>query len=97
MKWPALLVVCALPAAAIEEITLTAVRDLPNPYKDATITAVFAGPAGQLVETRGFWDGGRTYKVRFTAPVAGRWTYRISAAPADRSTLSTARIVCRGI
>ncbi|MCX8038777.1 MAG: DUF5060 domain-containing protein, partial [Candidatus Sumerlaeia bacterium] len=65
---------------AVHEITLTASTDFPNPYQDVEVTAVFTAPDGRTQKTvHGFWDGGRTYKVRFTPTAKGAWTYTIQS------------------
>jgi hypothetical protein len=61
---------------------LTAERDYSNGYADVELTANFTGPTGK-VAVRGFWDGGRTFKIRFTPPLKGQWTYETTSVPAD--------------
>ena len=61
----------------VTEVTLTAESDYNNPYREVEVSATFTGPEGQTLSLRGFWDGGRTYRLRFTPPAPGRWHYRI--------------------
>ncbi len=69
---------------SLVEIDLESSRDRDNPYLDVKVTAEFSGPGGELIRRDGFWDGGRTWRVRFMSTVAGRWTYRIqSDDPSD--------------
>lgn len=69
------------------EIELTAQRELKRPYveglpdgKPPQVTAVFRrdAPGAGKSEYRvgGFWDGGRTWRVRFAPPEPGIWSYR---------------------
>ncbi|MCC6453536.1 MAG: DUF5060 domain-containing protein [Caldilineaceae bacterium] len=67
----------------MHELALNAARNFRNPYTDVTITAQFSGPAGAQKTVRGFWDGGKRFRVRFTPPAPGHWSYKISSTPAD--------------
>ena len=57
------------------EIVLTATRDYPNPYVDVEVWVELSGP-GFTKRCYGFWDGGRTYRVRVVATAPGQWTWR---------------------
>lgn len=46
-----------------------------NPVQEATLSVTFTSPAGEKREVFGFWDGGRTWRVRFSPDQLGRWTY----------------------
>jgi hypothetical protein len=72
-----------------QEITLEAAREYPNPYVDVTVWIELTGP-GFNKKVYGFWDGGRTFKVRFVATTPGEWRWKVSATPADDSGLSGA-------
>lgn len=50
-----------------------------NPYTDIALTATFAGPGGVRNVVPGFWDGGDTFRVRFTPTAEGVWTYATSS------------------
>jgi len=66
-----------------QEITLQAARDYANPYADVTCWIELEGP-GFSKRVYGFWDGGRTFKVRFVATVPGDWRWRtVSNQPSD--------------
>lgn len=59
------------------EITLTALRDYTNAYTDLDVWAEFSHESGIILRRPAFWDGGRTWRLRFASPVAeGRWTWR---------------------
>ena len=62
----------------VQEITLAAARDYANPYADVECWIELEGP-GFRRRVYGFWDGGRTFKVRFVATAAGEWSWRVGS------------------
>jgi hypothetical protein len=66
-----------------QEITLTAERDYPDPYTDVEVWADFAHDSGATMRREAFWDGGRAWRLRFAAPIAGRWTWRSACSVED--------------
>jgi hypothetical protein len=60
---------------SVHEITLTAGRSYANPYAEAAVTATFLGPGGEHRTVAGFWDGGQTFRLRFTPTAQGVWSY----------------------
>lgn len=74
----------------VVELTLTAYRTTPNPYaempvtKDGLVKCTFTGTDGAArgseISVFGFWDGGKTWKIRFAPPREGTWTYRTSSS-----------------
>lgn len=63
------------------ELTFTADRDFANPYTDLEVWAEFTDEGGQTLKRPAFWDGGRTWKVRFASPgVSGKWTWRVGTS-----------------
>ena len=56
----------------------------PNPYASVELRAEFRSPKGGSTKVmRAFWDGGRTFRIRFAADFEGRWDLRlISNIPA---------------
>src|SRR5262249_38250047 len=57
----------------------------PNPFLDLRLQVIFTGPAGQRFNVPGFFDAdgrggprGHDWRVRFAAPVGGRWRYDAS-------------------
>jgi hypothetical protein len=67
----------------VAELALTADTDSPNPYTDLDVWADFTGPDGQTLRRPGFYDGDRTWRVRFAAPYAGSWHWRSSCSRQD--------------
>ncbi|MEO0731795.1 MAG: DUF4038 domain-containing protein, partial [Bacteroidota bacterium] len=73
----------AVEVNTVHEITLTATEALANPYTNVTVLARFTNEAGAVIRRPAFWDGGRTWKIRFTASEAEQtWTYVTAATPA---------------
>ena len=67
----------------LQEITLAAARDYANPYVEVECWVDLEGPDFRR-RVDGFWDGGRTYKVRVVATAPGQWSWRVgSNQPAD--------------
>jgi hypothetical protein len=72
-----------------QEITLVAARDHANPYVDVQVWIELTGPQYSK-RVYGFWDGGRTFKVRFVATSPGEWRWQAHATPSDDAGLSGA-------
>ena len=51
-----------------------------NPYAELTAEATIRRPGGGVWAIPLFWDGGRTWRLRVSPDVPGRWEYRVSAA-----------------
>ncbi len=54
----------------VQEITLATARDYANPYVEVECWVDLAGPDFTR-RVHGFWDGGRTFKVRVVATASG--------------------------
>lgn len=57
------------------EFSFEASREYARPCEEVALTARFEGPGNRSIQVRGFWDGGKTWKVRFAPPVPGAWSY----------------------
>lgn len=44
------------------------------------VKATFAHPCGVRITLRGFWNGGRTWVIRFAPTIAGEWRYMTSSS-----------------
>ena len=89
VRFPALAFVglcCVAPAGAAlssgevhvwetQEITLQSAKGYANPYAEVECWIELEGP-GFARRVYGFWDGGRTFKVRFVATAPGEWRWR---------------------
>lgn len=60
------------------EITLTGPAS-GNPYLDVACTGNFT-QGERSVTVPGFWDGGGTYRIRFSPPTLGEWRYETRSA-----------------
>src|SRR4051812_23898301 len=69
-------------------LTFTAARDYPNAYTDVTVWVDLTGP-GFNKRVYGFWDGGRTFRVRVAATAAGVWKWRSGSTPSDPGLTGT--------
>lgn len=57
------------------ERSFKSTRLYDNPPREATLVVVFTSPLGETRQVEGFWDGGKTWRVRFSPDQPGRWTY----------------------
>src|SRR5512140_890055 len=46
-----------------------------NPLQQASLTVMCTSPQGEVSRVSGFWDGGRTWRVRFSPAQPGHWTF----------------------
>jgi hypothetical protein len=51
-------------------------KDADNPYTDVNVTVTFTGPGGVEIRRPAFWDGRRTWKVRFAPTRPSAWAIR---------------------
>ena len=59
-----------------------------NPPADATLAVTFISPQGDTTKVPGFWDGGRTWRVRFSPDLAGKWSFKTACSDATNSGLN---------
>jgi len=62
------------------EIELTAQSVPENPYTETEVWADLSGP-GFSKRVAGFWDGGRTYRIRVAATAPGTWRWSAGSEP----------------
>ncbi len=66
------------------ELTLTATREAANPYTDSEAWVDFAHVDGTKIRRPMFWDGGRTFRVRFVSTKSsGIWSWTASDRGGD--------------
>ena len=58
------------------EISFHADHSHADPFNDLLLDVVFTDPAGMEWRVPAFWDGGDTWKVRYSSPIAGKHHYR---------------------
>src|ERR1043165_6186646 len=51
-----------------------------NALQDVSLSGVFPSPLGDTNQVYGFWDGDRTWLVRFSPNLPGRWSFRSSCS-----------------
>lgn len=70
------------------EQTFTSSKDYPNPLYDVKKFSVrFTSPSGRVKNINGFWDDGRTWKVRFAPDEQGTWTYETDCSDQSNTGL----------
>src|SRR5258708_5452747 len=47
-----------------------------NPVQDAVLNVTFTSPLGETLKVNGFWDGVKTWRVRFAPDQPGKWTFK---------------------
>jgi len=55
-----------------------------NPLWGVTPQVTFSGPDGSETTVDAFWDGGNTWRVRFSPGQTGKWTWRARQDPATQ-------------
>lgn len=72
------------------ELVLTASKEYATGGEAVRLDVTFTHPkSGVRVVRPGFWDGGKTFRVRFAPPKAGGWTWK--SACADDAALNGRR------
>jgi hypothetical protein len=67
------------------EQTLKSSVGYSNAFQDVTMTVRFKSPLGETNQVYGFWDGGRTWRIRFSPDQPGRWSFVTTCSdPANR-------------
>ena len=65
------------------EASIENTRLYSNPYKDVALDVVYTRPDGSKVQSWGFYDGSKTWKIRFMPDVPGLWRYEASFSDAQ--------------
>jgi hypothetical protein len=63
--------------------TLESERERADPWGEVTLAATATGPDGRVMRIPAFWDGGRVWRFRLSAPIAGHW--RLATVCSDTS------------
>ena len=88
MKTALLFLMAALAAPAAvhvwekQELTFTSERTFVNPYTEVTVWVDLKGPHFAK-RVYGFWDGGKTFRVRVLATEPGAWSWQSGSNPPD--------------
>ena len=59
-----------------------------NPIQQCTLRVTFISPLGQTNVVDGLWDGGKTWRVRFSPNQPGRWTYQTACSDTTNPALN---------
>lgn len=70
-----------IPRWGLFEKTFTSTGTSENPLQDAELRVTFTAPSRRTHPVRGFWDGGNTWRVRFSPDETGTWTFTTTATP----------------
>ena len=63
---------------------------------ETDLNVEFRSPSGKLHDVLGFWDGGKTWRVRFMPDEPGTWTYTTRSEPSwEGLDGQTGEFVCR--
>lgn len=79
------------------ELAFTSDIEYENPIQDLrTMEVKFTSPTGIVSIINAFWDGGRTWKVRFMPCETGRWTYSTYCSDGKNNGLNgrTGTFIC---
>ena len=83
--WPLTLALQSAPAAVprwgMFEAAFTSDRPRDDPFQDIELRVTFRSPSKRVQTVRAFWDGGTTWRVRFSPDEIGRWTFTTRATP----------------
>lgn len=71
----------------VVEFALSSDRDYANPLWDAVVQFRFTAPSGQVQVIDAFWDGGRTFRVRFAPTETGVWRWQSECSDMDNAGL----------
>lgn len=92
------LVTSALPLAAATvpkyqrfEHSFESAKAYANPLQEASLTVTFTAPSGAKLKLPGFWDGGKTWRVRFIPTETGKWTFEASCSDTANGGLNAQR------
>ncbi len=80
---------------SVFEAALQSDRDYTHPVENVVVTATFDAPSGVQRQVEGYWDGGRTWGIRFSPDEIGEWAWRVvSTDEANGGLRASGRFVC---
>lgn len=68
-------------ANRMAELRFESAKTYADPFNEVTLDAVFTAPDGKPLRVPGFWDGGKTWCVRYASSVVG--AHRFSTVCSD--------------
>lgn len=81
-----------VPRWGMLELTIPNARSYANPFADVTLEATFIAPSGRPVKAWGFYDGEKSWRLRFMPDEVGQWRYE--AKFSDGSPGTTGSFQC---
>jgi hypothetical protein len=81
------------PRWGLFEAAFTSTTPPDNSPQDVDVQLTFTSPSRQKRTVRGFWDGGATWRVRFSPDEIGAWTYATRAMPGLDTKTGRFRVV----
>ncbi len=77
-----------VPIWSMYEASFTSQKSYDNPlYEVESFRVTFTSPNGRTKSVSGFWDGGNTWKVRFTPDETGGWTWTSECSDGENAGL----------
>jgi hypothetical protein len=64
-----------VPRWQMHEFTSSGGTHLANPFRDAALVGEFISPSHKTIVVDGFYDGDRTWRLRFAPDEEGEWSY----------------------
>ncbi len=72
----------------VVEFTFQSSKSHPDPFNDIEVNVLFAAPDGQTFRVPAFWDGGTTWKVRYSSNKPGLHRFRSECSDAEGAGLN---------
>jgi hypothetical protein len=73
----------AVPKHTRFEASLESEREYQNPVQEVSVTVEVESPSAKRYSIPAFWDGGRTWRFRFSPDEAGAWKWSTRVSPED--------------
>ena len=78
----------------VYEAVLTAGQPPDDAADETSLKVEFAAPSGARRTVNGFWDGGQTWRVRFSPDQIGQWTWQSRCADGTPGLASQGQFSC---
>ncbi len=75
--------VLTIPRWEMHEFELHGRSHVENPFRDVALVGEFTSPSGKKITAEGFYDGGDTWRLRFTPDEEGEWRYLLRGEGAE--------------
>jgi hypothetical protein len=62
------------------EVALESSATYANPVQEAKLEGTFVSPKGEKIKALGFWDGNKTWRIRFSPNQTGEWTFETTCS-----------------